>query len=83
MTTEATDSNSIEPTWLTLSQAVAYLQVSRRTVYRLMEEGTLPYFRISGTRQRRFQRSDLDKLMIPEDPSVPVNEDDESSDDAS
>ncbi|MEM7127026.1 MAG: helix-turn-helix domain-containing protein [Chloroflexota bacterium] len=80
MTTETPEPTSIEPTWLTLSQAETYLQVSRRTVYRLMEEGRLPYFRISGTRQRRFQKSDLDKLMIPEDPNTPVDENDEFKD---
>lgn len=68
-------SEPIETVWLTLPQAIAYLQVSRRTVYRLMDEGRLPFFRISGTRQRRFQKSDLDKLMIPDSSDAPTDED--------
>ena len=67
--------------WMTMPQAMAYLQVSRTTLYRLMEDGTLPFYRISSTRQRRFQKSDLDKLMILETPaSAPVSEDEETKD---
>jgi len=53
--------------------------VSRRTLYRLMDEGTLPYYRITGTRQRRFKRSDLDQLMVLEEPGA-ADEPDESDD---
>lgn len=53
-----------------MPQAMQYLQVSRRTLYRLMDEGQLPYYRMMGTRQRRFKRSDLDQLMVLEDPGT-------------
>ena len=55
--------------WLTIGQAIAYTKISRSTLYRLMDEGVVPYYRVSGTRQRRFKRSELDQLMIREEPS--------------
>lgn len=63
-------SNSIcdETIWLNMTQATDYLQVSRSTLYRLIEAGDLPSYRITGTRQRRFKRSDLDQLMVLEEP---------------
>lgn len=63
-----------------MPQAMQYLQVSRRTLYRLMDEGALPYYRMIGTRQRRFKRSDLDQLMVLEEPGAP-DEADNSDDD--
>jgi excisionase family DNA binding protein len=78
---ESCKSSAPEETWLTMSQAMQYLQVSRRTLYRLMDEGMLPYYRITGTRQRRFKRSDLDQLMVLEEPGA-IDESDESDDDS-
>lgn len=76
---ELCKSNASEEAWLTMPQAMEYLQVSRRTLYRLMDEGTLPYYRITGTRQRRFKRSDLDQLLVLEEPGA-ADEPDESAD---
>lgn len=76
---ESCRSNTSEDVWLTMPQAMEYLQVSRRTLYRLMDEGTLPYYRITGTRQRRFKRNDLDQLMVLEAPGA-ADEPDESDD---
>lgn len=50
--------------WLTIAQATEYLQVSRTTLYRLVERGTLPSYRIADTKQKRFKKTDLDQLMI-------------------
>ena len=61
--------------WLTMPQAQEYLKVSRTTLYRLMDAGTLPFYRITGTRQRRFKRSDLDQLMIREEPGSGASDD--------
>lgn len=65
-----------------MPQAMEYLQISRTTLYRLMEQGTLPYYRIAGTRQRRFKRSDLDQLLVLEEPGIP-DDDDDAEEDAS
>lgn len=54
--------------WMTIAQAIAYTKLSRTTLYRLMDEGTVPFYRVAGTRQRRFKRSELDQLMIREEP---------------
>lgn len=78
---ELCKSNFSDDVWLTMPQAIEYLQVSRRTLYRLMDEGILPYYRITGTRQRRFKRSDLDQLMVLEEPGA-AGEPDESDDEA-
>jgi len=50
--------------WLTTAEACTYLKVHRRTLYRMMEEGRLPFYRIAGG-QRRIKREDLDALMVP------------------
>ena len=63
-----------------MPQAMEYLQISRTTLYRLMEQGTLPYYRIAGTRQRRFKRSDLDQLLVLEEPGIPDDDDDAEED---
>lgn len=63
--------------WLTIGQAIAYTKISRSTLYRLMDEGVVPYYRVSGTRQRRFKRSELDQLMIREEPGQSDYEDEE------
>lgn len=53
--------------WMTLKDATAYTKIKRGTLYQLMKEKILPWYRVTGTSQRRFKRSDLDKLMIPGD----------------
>lgn len=47
--------------WFTVKEAAEYLCVSRRTIYKLTEEGRLPAFRIGQERHRRFRKEDLDK----------------------
>lgn len=48
--------------WFTVEEAAEYLCVSRRTIYKLTEEGRLPTFRIGKERHRRFRKQDLDKV---------------------
>lgn len=43
---EAVDSQAGE--WLTIAEACRYLKVSRRTLYRYMDNGELPYFFIAA-----------------------------------
>lgn len=63
-----TDTYRDDDEWMTVSEATEYTKISRATLYRLMEQGTLPYYRVVTTRQRRFKRSDLDQLMVREEP---------------
>ncbi|MEZ4706799.1 MAG: helix-turn-helix domain-containing protein [Caldilineaceae bacterium] len=50
---------------MTMPEAREYLRVSKTTLYNLMKDGRLPFFYISGTRQRRVKRIDLDALLEP------------------
>jgi len=50
--------------WLTTKEAAAYLKVTRRTLYRWMEEGRLPFFVMTSGR-RRVRKEDLDALLTP------------------
>ena len=54
--------------WLTLEDAAGYLKVSKPTIYRFCAEGCLPFYKLAGTGQRRFKRSDLDALLTPGQP---------------
>lgn len=55
-------------TWMTVEEAMAYLKVSRPTLYRFMENGKLKYYKLAGTGTRRFRREDLDALLEPGKP---------------
>lgn len=51
------------PDWLTVTEACAYLKVSRRTLYRWCDEGKLPFYEMEGGGRRRFDKADLDGLL--------------------
>ena len=55
--------------WLTLEEAAVYLKVAKPTIYRFCSEGCLPFYKLAGTGQRRFKRSDLDALLTPGQPA--------------
>jgi excisionase family DNA binding protein len=48
--------------WFKVEEAAEYLSVSKRTIYKLTQDGRLPAFRIGQERHRRFRREDLDKV---------------------
>ena len=51
---------------LTIAEVCAYLKVSRRTAYRWMENGEVPYFMIAaGGGPRRIRLRDLEQMMEP------------------
>lgn len=50
---------------MTVKEAMAYLKVSRVTLYALMARGQLRWVEVEGVRGRRFDRHDLDKLLKP------------------
>ena len=51
--------------WFTVAEAAEYLSVSKRTIYKLTEDGRLPAYRIGVERYRRFRKEDLDKVPRP------------------
>jgi excisionase family DNA binding protein len=51
--------------WFTVTEAAEYLSVSKRTIYKLTQEGRLPAFSIGNERHRRFLKIDLDKTLLP------------------
>ena len=51
---------------MTVAEAMAYLRVSRATLYRLMAEDRLPYFTVGTTKDRRLRRPDLDAALLPQ-----------------
>ena len=56
---------------LTTEEVLAYLNVTPRTIYRLIRTGELPAIRIG--RQWRFRRSDLDAFLDRQQASVTVS----------
>ncbi len=48
--------------WFTVEEAADYLCVSKRTIYKLTQQGRLPAFQIGEQRHRRFRKDDLDKV---------------------
>lgn len=67
---------------MTVSEATLYTKISRATLYRLMKQGVLPFYRVTGTSQRRFKKSELDKLMVREMPDQLGDETDLDAGDA-
>ncbi|GEK21002.1 helix-turn-helix domain-containing protein [Cellulomonas xylanilytica] len=53
-----------DTTWVRRLDSAAYLDVSPRTLDRLVDAGKLTAYRI-GSRVVRFRRSDLDALLEP------------------
>lgn len=55
---------NIRQEWMTITEAMAYLRVSRATLYRLMVEGRLPYYTVGTSQDRRLRRRDLDGALL-------------------
>ncbi len=49
--------------WLTPTEAMQYLGVSRATLYSLMDNGLLKFYTIKGVQKRRIRKEDLDALF--------------------
>jgi len=60
----------IEKEWYTIAEAAEYLAISRRTVYKLIENKRLPAFRIGLEHHRRFRKEDLDKVPVAEKEAI-------------
>ncbi len=46
---------------LTLDEVAQYLKAGKRTVYRLVQQGEIPGFKLGGT--WRFRRAELDRWI--------------------
>lgn len=63
--------------WMDVSEAAAYLSVSKATLYAYMKDGRLPFFYLAGTRNRRIKQEDLDALLVPGHSTDSASEEDE------
>ncbi|MHB1414784.1 MAG: helix-turn-helix domain-containing protein, partial [Chloroflexota bacterium] len=52
-------------TWFTIDEAADYLRVSRRTIYKLVQDGRLCAYVLGRERHRRFKHEDLDQVLRP------------------
>jgi excisionase family DNA binding protein len=55
--------SSDEDIFYSVKKSAKYLCISRQSLYRLVNEGRLPAYRITGLRLMRFKKHDLDKLI--------------------
>lgn len=62
MTTNETTTKKLKE-WLNAKEATEYLGVSRTTLYKLMDEGALPFQNVKGVQKRRISKADLDALL--------------------
>lgn len=51
------------PAMLTVSQTASLLQVSRSTIWRWIDAGTLHASKIPGSRTTRIPRTEIDRVM--------------------
>ena len=51
----------MEQEYMSVNSAASYMGMSRRSVYRFMEENALPYSIVRG--RRRLRRTDIDAYM--------------------
>ena len=56
--------------WLNRNEAAAHLGVSPSTIDRLVDAGHLTRHKITGGKIARFDRADLDAVMVPDAPNA-------------
>jgi excisionase family DNA binding protein len=67
---DPTAADVLPPDGITPTQATKLLQCHLATVYRLMDDGTLPYWTV-GKRRRRISEADVRALIKPGQPKRP------------
>jgi excisionase family DNA binding protein len=60
---------TVQYEWFTSWEAMEYLRVSRATLNRLVSSGRLPRYRLGDNGTRRFRLSDLDALVVRDEPA--------------
>lgn len=68
---EAQGGERVQREWLTPTEAMRYLGVSRATLYHLMDTGALKFYVLRGVQKRRIRKEDLDALFEEGKPSEP------------
>ncbi len=56
-----------------VQEAAEFLGISKSTIYRYISDGRLSAYRLGQKRLIRIKRQDLDKLLIPINPSEGEN----------
>lgn len=51
--------------WLTPKEAMAYLKVSKSTFYKLVRQGRICGYTLTGTDDKRYKQDELDALLTP------------------
>lgn len=59
------DAARVAPRYLSPADCAAYLGVSEKTVYKMIQRGELPASRLAGRRLLRIDLADVDALMRP------------------
>lgn len=55
--------NTVGSEYVTPTEAARILGVSRPTIYRMMEDGILPYTQVKGVNKRKLRRADVERLI--------------------
>ncbi len=53
--------------YITPTEAARILGLSRPTIYRMMDDGTLAYIQVAGVNKRKIKRSDVERLLLTHD----------------
>lgn len=60
---------------LTIREVAAYLKVTERTLYRLVQDGKLPAFKVGNS--WRFRREDLERWISEQSRGTDTNREDD------
>ena len=60
----ARDPEDIKSPFMTAKETAKYLQIHKITLYRLVKENKLPFFRIGGKGSIRFKLDDLERVLM-------------------
>ena len=60
---------------LTIREVADYLKVTERTLYRLVQDGTLPAFKVGNS--WRFRREDLERWISEQSRGTDTNREDD------
>lgn len=55
----------MSPVWMTPKEAMNYLKVSKATFYRMVKDGRIVAYVLTGTDEKRYRQDELDALLSP------------------